>query len=124
MEEEAWHRRTYLEVPLHDCTINHHGTPGARECVAALEMIFKLFNQFHVVGCVSTICLGDNAATPAKLKWSNTDYLKNNNMTTPPVAPMQSGKDDGDLKVCNDNDGKLPRHIPKCGRVNCRIVKV
>jgi hypothetical protein len=46
------------------------------------------------------------------LKWSNADYMKNNNTTVPPQFPKAVGKNAGELHTWVDN-GKLPGHIPE-----------
>lgn len=99
-----------VEVPVHRCTINHEGTSGGMEAIAALELVVSLFDEFHVV--VKVICLDDDTSTRSLLKWSNADHMKNNNTTVMPQAPKTKGKNKGDLQPRKDN-GRLPGHIPE-----------
>jgi hypothetical protein len=109
----TWKKRNpgdLLPVPLHSCTMNHDGSSSSMEAAAALTMIVDLFETKHV--SVARICIDDDASTPSMLKWSNADYMKNNNTTEPPLVPKTVGKNKGKLHPRPDN-GKLPAHVPE-----------
>jgi hypothetical protein len=98
-------------VPLHACTKNHEGTSGSMEAVACLEMVVDLFRTKHC--CVSTICIDDDdASTRSMLKWSNADYMTNNNTTTPPTSLITKGPNQGKPQPRADK-GRLPADIPE-----------
>jgi hypothetical protein len=99
-----------IPVPLHPCTINHVGTSAAMEANAALDMVVDLFDRRHV--SIGKICIDDDASTRSMLKWSNADYMKNNNTTKPPQVPKTVGKNKGELHDRPDN-GRLPAHVPE-----------
>jgi hypothetical protein len=46
------------------------------------------------------------------MKWSNADYMVNNNTTTPPTIPIAKGPNAGRMKTRPDY-GKLPGRIPE-----------
>jgi hypothetical protein len=46
------------------------------------------------------------------MKWSNADYMKNNNTTKPPTVTIAKGKNAGAAKD-RPNYGKLPGNIPE-----------
>jgi hypothetical protein len=116
----AWHKKNpsdplddpeeALPVPFHDCTINHVGTSAAMESIAARDMLVDLYDRMHV--SIGRICLDDDSSTRAILKWSNADYMNNNNTTVPPQVPKTVGKNKGELHDRPDN-GKLPAHVPE-----------
>jgi hypothetical protein len=80
------------------------------EAAAALDIIVDLYDRRHV--SIARICIDDDASTPAMLKWSNADYMKNHNTTVPPQTPKTVGKNKGELHN-RPNNGRLPGHIPK-----------
>jgi hypothetical protein len=98
------------EVPAHRCTINHVSTSGSMEPKAALAMLLELYEEFNVI--TKCIVLDDDAGTRALLRWSNVDWMANNNTNQIPQVPKKSGKHKGDLHDRPDN-GKLPKHIPE-----------
>jgi hypothetical protein len=87
-----------VEPPPHNCVRNHEGTSSAMEPKACF---------------VSVICCDDDASTHSLLRWSNEDWMINNNMTTPPkIQKTRGGNSDGPM-VTRPNKGKLPGHIPE-----------
>jgi hypothetical protein len=104
-----------LPVPPHNCTINHVGTSAAMEAAAALEMVIDLFDRQHVK--VGKICIDDDASTRSILKWSNADYMKNNNTDKPPQVPKTVGKNKGELHD-RPNNGKASTSCSRA-RVCC-----
>jgi hypothetical protein len=48
----------------------------------------------------------------ADCKWSNANYLINNNTDILPLVPIRVGKNKGKLQRCPDK-GKLPGHVPE-----------
>jgi hypothetical protein len=99
------------EIPDHDCLRNHDGSSGAMEPIACLEMAVDLFNNRQV--CVHMICLDDDASTRSLMKWSNADYMKNNNTTEPPMVMMTRGPNAGIKQVVRPDRGRLPAEIPE-----------
>jgi hypothetical protein len=99
-----------LYMPDHDCTKNHDGTSSAMEPNACLQMVVSLHDDFFVV--VHRICADDDASTRSMLRWSNADYMKNNNTNEPPMEPMMRGPNKGKPKVRSDR-GKLPANVPE-----------
>jgi hypothetical protein len=97
-------------VRIHACTINHTGTSKAMEPLGCLSLVVDTYERHRVV--VARICIDDDAATRAKLKWSNADYMKNNNTNEVPQVPKSKGDNAGDMQDRKDN-GKLPGHIPE-----------
>jgi hypothetical protein len=99
------------EVPLHDCLRNHDGSSGTMEPQACLDMLVDLFNNKHCL--VDLICADDDATTRSLLKWSNEDYMKNNNTTDPPLVPVSRGPNAGVKMILRPNRGRLPADIPE-----------
>jgi hypothetical protein len=99
-----------LPVPLHDCTSNHDGSSAAMEPLSCLEMVTELYEKRRVV--VAIICIDDDASTRSMLKWSNADYMKNNNTTQVPMIPISKGPNKGKLQERPDR-GRLPADIPE-----------
>jgi hypothetical protein len=105
------HQDLELEpIPEHRCPKNHDGTSSSMEPIACLDMIIKLFERRQVI--VQDICLDDDASTRALLRWSNKDWMLNNNTTIVPTVPITKGKNKGNPQKRPDK-GKLPRHIPE-----------
>jgi hypothetical protein len=98
-----------LPVPPHACTINHTGSASSMEPRASLDMMIDLFDRRHV--SIARICIDDDASTPALLKWSNADYMLNNNTNQPPQVPKKV-KDKVKM-VDRDDTGRLPGRIPE-----------
>jgi hypothetical protein len=99
-----------LPCPDHYCPKNHDGTSASMEPIACLEMVIELFDSRQVI--VKAICLDDDASTRALLKWSNRDWMINNNSTNVPQIPILKGKNKGKLQKRPDR-GMLPSHIPE-----------
>jgi hypothetical protein len=97
-------------VPMHDCTKNHVGASKAMEPLSALTLVVDTYDRCHVI--VARICIDDDASTRAKLKWSNADYMKNNNTNSKPQVPKTQGANKGEMQDRPDA-GKLPGHIPE-----------
>jgi hypothetical protein len=91
------------EVPPHDCPKNHFGTSGAMEPQACLEMVTLVFDNHKCV--VKYICINDDSLTRAKVKWSNADYMLNNNTTILPQVPISKGDRKGQLQDRPDKGG-------------------
>jgi hypothetical protein len=77
-------------VPPHRCRKNHEGSSGSMESQACLEMVVDMFNK--KMCSVHTICIDDDASTRSMLKWSNADYMVNNNTTTAPTSLITKGQ--------------------------------
>jgi hypothetical protein len=58
------------------------------------------------------ICADDDSSTRSLLKWSNADYMKNNNTNTPPLVAITKGKNAGRPHVHPDR-GRLPADVPE-----------
>jgi hypothetical protein len=76
---KAWNNKKLEDPPWHDCRANHGGSLSAMEPVACLEMVVDLFNTKHCI--INRICCDDDASTRSLLRWSNADYMINNNTT-------------------------------------------
>jgi hypothetical protein len=77
-------------------------------------MIVDLFHRRHVA--INTVCIDDDASTPALLKWSNADYCKNNNTDKPPQVERKQKKKDGTVVISFEDrpdSGRLPGDIPE-----------
>jgi hypothetical protein len=99
------------EIPEHECLRNHEGSSGAMEPIACLEMAVALFNNRQCV--VHMICLDDDASTRSLMKWSNADYMTNNNTNEPPMVMMTRGPNAGIKQVVRPDRGRLPAEIPE-----------
>jgi hypothetical protein len=80
----------------------------AAEPITCLAMIIELFNRRQVV--VADICIDDDASTRALLRWSNKDWMTNNNTNVHPTIQISKGKNQGKLQKRPDR-GKLPKDI-------------
>jgi hypothetical protein len=98
------------DVPPHDCMKNHVGSSSSMEPQACLEMSISIFDDWRCV--VESICIDDDASTRSIMRWSNADYMKNNNTTKVPMIAKSKGKNQGELQKRPDF-GKLPGHIPE-----------
>jgi hypothetical protein len=54
----------------------------------------------------------DDASTRSMLKWSNEDWMKNNNTTEKPTTLITKGPNKGKLQA-RPNKGRLPSRIPE-----------
>jgi hypothetical protein len=103
-------KNTGKPIPWHICRKNHTGTSSAMEPIACLDMVVMLFDKRRCI--VSKICIDDDASTRSLLRWSNADYMVNNNTTEIPKVAKTRGNDIGGEQDRPDN-GKLPGHIPE-----------
>lgn len=114
----AWrkkHEDLELEpIPEHRCPKNHDGTSSAMEPIACLEMVIELFDRRQVI--VHEICLDDDASTRALLRWSNPDWMKNNNTTVVPTVPITKGKLEatGEMQDQRTEEEPTEAQIPCC----------
>jgi hypothetical protein len=99
-----------LEAPPHTCYCNHTGSSGAMEPLACLDLTIQVYREFFC--CIDLICADDDSSTRALLKWSNADYMKNNNTTTPPLVEISKGPNKGKPHPRPDR-GRLPPDIPE-----------
>ena len=97
-------------IPPHNCTINHEGSSGSMEPQACLEMVVTMFEKNRCI--IEKICADDDTSIRALVKWSNADYMRVNNTTEPPMAPITKGPNKGKLQVRPDR-GKLPSNVPE-----------
>jgi hypothetical protein len=97
-------------IPLHSCTKNHTGTSGSMEPQACLDMVVALHENYSVV--VEKIVIDDDASTRSVLKWTNADYMKNNETNEPPTIPISKGKNKGKPQARPDR-GRLPATVPE-----------
>jgi hypothetical protein len=99
-----------LLIPFHECTKNHVGSSSSMEPEACLEMVVDLFDNYCCI--IQSICCDDDASTRALLKWSNNDWMANNNTTVGPRVLITGGKKQGKTKP-RESTGRLPAHIPE-----------
>jgi hypothetical protein len=98
-------------VQEHRCPKNHEGTSSSMEPLSCLDMIIELFNRRKVV--VKDICLDDDTSTRALLRWSNKDWMTNNNTNVVPTVPITKGKNKQGNPQKRPDKGKLPAYIPE-----------
>jgi hypothetical protein len=82
-----------LPIPDHMCMKNHDGSSSAMEPAACLEMVIDLYRQRNCI--VNMICADDDASTRAIMRWSNADFMMNNNTTEPPKVAVTRGPNKG-----------------------------
>jgi hypothetical protein len=102
-----------LEPPEHNCTNNNHKKSSlAMESHACLDMVVTMYDKYSCI--MDQICVDDDGATCALLKWSNEDYMVNTNTTTKPTILISCSNKNaaGKPKPC-PNRGLLPGHIPQ-----------
>jgi hypothetical protein len=99
-----------LPVPDHRCTKNHSSSSSAMEPQACLVMVVSTYNDFNVI--VQYIVADDDSSTRAYVKWTNDDYMRNNDTLIAPTIAKVKGKNKGELKK-RPNKGRLPGHIPE-----------
>jgi hypothetical protein len=99
-----------LEVPPHECWKNHLGSSKSMEAQACLELTIDMFDKKHVI--IMGIVLDDDSSTKSMVRWSNKDWMLNNNTNVPPKVLITRGDNKGQLQP-RPNKGKLPRHIPE-----------
>ena len=90
----------------HTCRINHQGSAGAMEPLAVLGMVTEAFNTKCVI--ISCLITDDDSSMKAKMKWSNEDWMLNNNTDVKPKIINKNGN-----LVRRPNHGELPRNIPE-----------
>jgi hypothetical protein len=109
----TWEKKndvTVLPIPPHRCRKNHEGSSGSMESQACLEMTIKMFDK--KMCSIHTICIDDDASTRSMLKWSNADYMANNNTTEQPTSLITKGPNAGKPQPRPDK-GRLPGYIPE-----------
>lgn len=106
----SWAKKNAGPIPPHYCRKNHEGSSSAMEPQACLEMVVGLFVRRKCV--VARICLDDDASTRSLLRWSNADWMKNNNVIEKPKVLVTKGKFVGELQDRPDK-GMLPAEIPE-----------
>jgi hypothetical protein len=104
-----WKQRKPGEaVPPHCCFMNYEGSSGAMEPLACLDMTIELYRNKHCK--IGLICADDDASTRSMLRWSNSDYMKNNNTTVYPTEEISKGPNKGKLQKRKDR-GRLPADV-------------
>jgi hypothetical protein len=98
------------EVGEHVCWKNHTGSSKAMEAEGCLDMVVNMFDNKHVI--IKGIVLDNDSSTKSMVRWSNADWMLNNNTTIPPRTLITKGKNKGKSQP-RPNKGKLPRHIPE-----------
>jgi hypothetical protein len=96
--------------PDHQCWKNHVGSSKSMEAQACLDLTTELFNNMNVI--VKGIVIDDDSSTKAQVRWSNKDWMLNNNTQRAPRILITKGEHAGKYKP-RPNSGKLPRHIPE-----------
>jgi hypothetical protein len=98
------------EVIEHRCWKNHSGSSKAMEALACLDMVVEMFDNKRVI--VKGIVIDDDASTKSMVRWSNQDWMLNNNTNIPPRTLITKGDNKGKSQP-RPSKGKLPRHIPE-----------
>ena len=102
------HKDDAAPVRPHTCTINHVGSSGSMEALAIKDMVVELYDTKRVI--TKDLITDDDSSIKAKVKWSNEDYMLNNNTNDRPKIINRNGNE-----VLRPNHGALPRHIPEPG---------
>jgi len=105
---KGWHH-THMEgedPPDHECVKNHDGSSGSMGPIAMLNMCKGLVDNSHVIP--KHIVTDDDCSIKAKLRWSNADYMINNNTTEKPKIINKNGN-----KVERPDKGGVPAHMPE-----------
>ena len=77
------------------------------EPIAVLDVVVSVHDDKRVT--VETVITDDDSSIKAKVRWSNVDWMLNNDTADPPqVWNSRTGK----LAMRPDN-GELPAHIPE-----------
>ena len=105
---KTWYRHHEADeaVPEHECVSNFDGTSGSMEPEAMLEMYKNLYEKHQTI--VGAIVTDDDSSIKAKLKWSNEDHKKNNNVTEVPKITNRAGN-----VVPRPDKGSIPAHMPE-----------
>jgi hypothetical protein len=93
-----------------DCPKNHFGSSGSMEPQACLDLVVELYDRFHCG--LALLCCDDDSSVRSLCKWSNADYLINNNTDVLPRVPITKGANKGKLQQRIDK-GKLPANVPE-----------
>jgi hypothetical protein len=99
-----------LFVPDHRCWKTHTGSSKAMEAQGCLDLVVDMYDNKRCI--VKGIVIDDDATTKATVRWSNQDWMLNNNTNRPPRVLLKTGNEQGKYKS-RPNKGKLPRHIPE-----------
>jgi hypothetical protein len=99
------------ETIEHDCMTNFEGSNGSMESAALVQLAHSLLDEKHVF--FGTIVGDDDSSMRAHMKWSNSDWMINNDTTEPPRVASKSGA----LKVRPDR-GELRREYPEPSWLN------
>lgn len=108
----SWNKKPNIEglpCPIHTCLRNHDGSSSSMEPAACLDMTIDLYRNKNCI--VKLMCADDDASTRALLRWSNADYMKNNNTTQPPKVAVTRGPNKGVKMQPRPDKGKLPGDI-------------
>jgi hypothetical protein len=81
------------------------------ESAALVQLAHRLLDDSYVL--FGTIVADDDSSMRANMKWSNADWMINNDTTEPPRVPTKNGT----LKVRPDR-GQLRREYPEPGWLN------
>ena len=76
--------------PEHYCLKNYKGSSGGMEPVACADMLTLLHDRYNVN--VELICMDNDSSTRQAVRWSNANYLKNNQTDKLPQVPIRVGK--------------------------------
>lgn len=98
------------EVATHRCWMTHSGSSKSMEAQACLDMTIEMFDQKHII--IKGIVLDDDSSTKAMVRWSNKDWMLNNNTNIAPRVAITKGDNKGKSHP-RPNKGKLPRHVPE-----------
>jgi hypothetical protein len=97
-------------MQTHECWKTHSGSSKSMEADACLQMTVDLFDKKNVI--VKAVVIDDDSSTKARVRWSNADWMLNNNTTRAPRIMITKGDKKGKSQP-RPNKGKLPRHIPE-----------
>jgi hypothetical protein len=88
------------DAPLHYCIKNHEGMSGVNggsSAQACLDMTVDLYDD--KLCSISSICIDDDASTRSMMKWSNADWMKNNNTIELPQSAITRGPNKDKMQV-------------------------
>jgi hypothetical protein len=93
-------------VEEHDCLANFEGSSGSMESAALVQIAHTLMDVEHVI--LGTIISDDDSSMRAQMKWSNADWMINNNTSEPPQVLTKNGT----AKIRPDR-GQLRQEYPE-----------
>jgi hypothetical protein len=96
-----------VRLTHNECWKTHSRSSKAMEAQACLQMTIEMFDKYNVI--LKGIVIDDDSSTKSMLRWSNKDWMLNNNTNRRPKILITKGDKKGQQHP-RPNKGKLPRH--------------